>query len=458
MSAPAGRSEEQRVEKRLFGTDGIRGVAGERPLDPATVHAFGLALGEDAARASARPQIVIGSDTRESGRWIAEMAAGGMTAAGARVRFAGVVTTPGVAYLTRTGPFAAGVMISASHNPYRDNGIKVFGHDGFKLPDSEERAIERRIFELLERAPTPHSNLLGVDETLDGAYLEFLASTVPAGFAGMRVALDCGNGSAYRLAPALFERLGAEVIAIGASPDGRNINHGCGSLYVEKLSQTVTRHRTDFGVAFDGDADRAIFVSASGRTIDGDGVLLACARALKSAGKLHGGIVVSTVMSNLGLELALEREGIRMVRTPVGDKYVLEEMVRTGAALGGEQSGHVIFREFATTGDGILTALRLFEIARQSGVGLDELTRDLQVFPQKLVNVPVRERRDLAETPSVAAEIRRAEDFLAGAGRVLVRFSGTEPLARVMVEGEDAESVERLSASIAEAIRKELGA
>ena len=443
--------------KQLFGTDGIRGVAGEYPLDPETIHAFGVALGEDAAGAAANPEILIGADTRESGRWIAESVAGGLAHGGARVRYAGIVTTPGVAYLTRTGPFAAGVMISASHNPYLDNGIKVFGHNGFKLPDPEEVAIEKRIFGLREEGTAPRPAILGVDESLDGAYLESLASTASVRFDGMKVAMDCGNGSAYLLAPALFRRLGAEVIAIGAQPNGRNINQGCGALHVENLSETVARHSADFGVAFDGDADRAIFVSRAGKIVDGDGVLLVCARALKAAGKLRESVVVSTVMANLGLELALEREGIRMVRTPVGDKYVLEEMVRLGASLGGEQSGHVIFREYATTGDGILTALRLFEIARQAGVGLDELTEDLRVLPQRLVNVRVRERKDLAQTPSVAEEIRRAEDSLAGSGRVLVRFSGTEPLARVMVEGLDAERVERFSASIAEAIRKEMG-
>jgi phosphoglucosamine mutase len=458
MSAASTSSEGRGLGKQLFGTDGMRGVAGEYPLDPATVYAFGAALSEDAARAGAHPEIVIGSDTRESGPWIAAMAAAGMARAGARVRYAGVVTTPGVAYLTRTGPFAAGVMISASHNPYRDNGIKVFAHDGFKLPDSEEHAIERRIFELRDGASAPpQAPVLAADESLDGAYLEFLASTVSVRFDGMTIALDCGNGSAYLLAPALFRRLGANVIALGASPDGRNINRGCGSLYVENMVPTVTRHAADFGVAFDGDADRAIFVSRSGKTVDGDGVMLACARAMKASGKLPGDTLVSTVMSNLGLEKALGREGIRMLRTPVGDKYVLEEMVRTGAALGGEQSGHVIFREYATTGDGILTALRLFEIARLAGLGLDELTAGLRVYPQRLVNVPVRERRDLDRTPAVAGEIRRAEDSLAGAGRVLVRYSGTEPLARVMVEGEDAKLVDHWSARIAEAIRRELG-
>jgi len=348
-------------------------------------------------------------------------------------------------------------MISASHNPYLDNGIKVFGHNGFKLPDAEEQTIERRTLSLRAQGTAPRPVGLDADESLDGAYLEFLASTASTRFDGMKIAMDCGNGSAYLLAPALFRRLGAEVIAIGAGPDGRNINQGCGALHVESLSGTVLSLGADCGVAFDGDADRAIFVSRTGKVVNGDGVMLACARALKAAGRLPGNVVVSTVMSNLGLEQALERAGIRMVRTPVGDKYVLEEMVRIGAALGGEQSGHVIFREYATTGDGILTALLLFEIARQAGVGLDELTEDLQVFPQRLVNVRVRERKDLAQTSSVAEEIRRAQDGLAGSGRVLVRFSGTEPLARVMVEGLDEERVERFSASIAEAIRKAMG-
>jgi phosphoglucosamine mutase len=443
------------VAKQLFGTDGIRGVAGEYPLDPATIFAFGAALGREAMGTG---EILVGADTRESGPWIAELVAGGLERSGARVRYAGVVTTPGIAYLTRTGPFVAGVMISASHNPYQDNGIKVFTHSGFKLPDAEEHAIEREIFRLRELGVAPAPATLAVDEGLDRQYLEYLVSTASVRFDGVTLAMDCGNGAASVLGPGLFRRLGADVKELFSAPDGRNINLDCGALHVERLRDAVLAHGADFGVAFDGDADRAIFVAASGKTVDGDAVLLATARAMKAAGHLPGDTVVATVMSNLGLERALERERIRMTRTPVGDKYVLEEMVRLGAALGGEQSGHVIFREYATTGDGLLTALRLFEIARRAGVGLDELTADLEIYPQRLVNVRVREKKGLTELPSVAREIRLVEEAFAGTGRVLVRFSGTEPLARVMVEGPDLQQVESFSARIAEAIRREMGA
>lgn len=444
--------------KELFGTDGIRGVAGEYPLDPATVFAFGLALGRDLTVALESPEVLVGMDTRESGAWIAGLVAGGLETCGARVRFAGVITTPGVAYLTRTGAFLAGVMISASHNPYEDNGIKVFGHTGFKLPDDEEHAIEQEIFRILERGVEPVAAELEVDESLVARYLDFLASTASVRFDGLRLVTDCGNGAAYRVAPELFARLGAEVTPICTAPDGRNINLNCGALHVETLQAAVLEQGADFGVAFDGDADRAIFVARSGKIVDGDGVLLIAARALARQHRLAQNTVVATVMSNLGLEKALEKEGIRMVRTPVGDKYVLEEMVRLGAVLGGEQSGHVIFREFATTGDGLLTALRLLETARCEGAGLDELTAGFQVYPQKLVNVRVREKKQLTELPAVAREIRQAEEEFAGSGRVLVRFSGTEPLARVMVEGPDLAQVERCSRNIAEAIRREMGA
>jgi phosphoglucosamine mutase len=439
------------MAKELFGTDGIRGVAGEYPLDAATVHAIGRALGSDIARQNPDAEVVIGMDTRESGPWLAGQIAGGLSRHGVRARFAGVVTTPGVAYLTRSGPFAAGVMISASHNPYRDNGIKVFGHSGFKLPDAEEHEIEREIFSLLATGVEPASLTLTEDPGLDGLYLENLVSTTCVSFQGVRLVLDTGNGAAYRLAPELFRRLGAEVHTICCEPNGRNINLDCGALHLEPLQKAVVERGANFGVAFDGDADRAIFVDGSGKLVDGDAVLLIAARQLRVP------VVVATVMSNLGLEKALERDGIQLLRTPVGDKYVLEEMVRRDAVLGGEQSGHVIFRQYATTGDGLLTALRIFEIAVRSGKSLDELTTGLEIYPQRLQNVRVSRKRPLEEMPEVVREIRDCEAEFGGCGRILVRFSGTEPLARVMVEGPDLRQVEGFTARIAAAIERELG-
>ncbi len=449
------------MARQLFGTDGVRGVAGEYPLDARTVHALGAALGDTAARLSPEPQVVIGMDTRESGPWIAAQVAGGLSRRGAAVRFAGITTTPGVAYLTRTGPFVAGVMISASHNPYRDNGIKVFGHSGYKLPDAQEHAIEQEIFALLEGGLEPIPCELTQDPELDSHYVDSLAATMTRPLAGLRIAIDCGNGAASHLGPELFGRLGARVNAICAEPDGSNINLGCGALHVEKLCERVLATRSDLGVAFDGDADRAIFVSSTGKVVNGDAVLLMAARRLHQLGRLPGPegkpTVVATVMSNLGLERALASHGIRMLRTPVGDKYVLEEMLRTGAVLGGEQSGHVIFLDYATTGDGILTALRVAEIVQESGKGLDELTGELEIYPQLLVNIRVRTRRPLEEMPAVVQEIRAAEAAFGDAGRVLVRFSGTEPLARVMVEGPDLAQVEAFAKSIAKLIERELG-
>jgi phosphoglucosamine mutase len=443
--------------KQLFGTDGIRGIAGEYPLDSKTAHAFGVALGNVARHLGPHPQIVIGMDTRESSPWIAGQVAGGLKEGGVGVRFAGVVTTPGVAFLTHTDSFVAGVMISASHNPYQDNGIKVFSHSGYKLPDEEEHAIEEEIFRLLGAGVDPVPLQFSVDEGLDRRYLDNLLSTVSVPFKGLKVVLDCGNGAASQLAPELFRRAGAEVQVIACAPDGRNINLGCGALYVDGLRHAVLEAKADMGVAFDGDADRAIFVSKSGRIIDGDAVLLIAARELLAAGRLPGKLVVATVMSNLGLEKALENDGIRLTRTAVGDKYVLEEMLRSGGALGGEQSGHVIFSEYSTTGDGMLTALKIMEVAVRRGMGLDELTADLKVFPQRLVNVRVREKKKLSDLPSVAKEVRECEAALGGSGRILVRFSGTEPLARVMVEAADAGQVEEFTARIAGAIEREIG-
>lgn len=448
------------MAKRLFGTDGIRGIAGEFPLDARTAYAFGCALGSwaaDRARPGAPAEVLIGMDTRESGPALARLVAGGLADRGVRVRFAGLITTPGVAYLARTDSFTAGVMISASHNPYRDNGLKAFDHSGFKLPDDQELLIEEEIFRLLDTKIEPREAPLEADEELGRAYAEYLRSTFQASLAGVSLVVDCANGAASYAGPDLFRRLGADVHALACDPDGRNINLNCGSLHLDGLREAVLRNKAQAGVAFDGDADRAMFVSASGKVVDGDAVLFLAAQALKERNALAGDLVVATVMSNIGLERELARRGVRLLRTPVGDKYVLEEMVRSGASLGGEQSGHVIFRDFATTGDGLLTALRVFEIMARSGAGLDELTQDLKIYPQILVNVRVQAKRPLSELEAVGQEIRDAEGAFGDSGRVLVRFSGTEPLARVMVEGPDEALVRHYAYRIASAIETELG-
>ena len=450
----------------LFGTDGIRGVAGQAPLDPKTAQAVGAALGRWVVeskqdRTADLRQVVIGMDTRESGPWLAAEVAAGLARHQVNVEFAGVTTTPGVAYLAKHGPFAAGVMISASHNPYQDNGIKLIGHAGYKLADEQEELLEKEIFSLLDEGRYSPPAPLPVNAGLDRSYVDHLASTLPGELDGLKIVADCANGSASILAPELFASLGAQVRPIHCSPDGRNINLNCGSLHLEVLQAAMLDQKADVGVAFDGDADRALFVARSGKIIDGDAVLFLTGRYLKEHGQLavdgHPPLVVATVMSNLGLERALCAQGIGMIRTPVGDKYVLEEMLRRGAVLGGEQSGHIIFHRYATAGDGMLTALRVFEVMRQTGAGLDELTQEIQVYPQRLVNVRIKQRKRLEDLPAVAAEIRAAEGSFGDSGRVLVRFSGTEPLARVMVEGPELDRVEAFANRIASRIRAELG-
>ncbi|MEN6605850.1 MAG: phosphoglucosamine mutase, partial [Bryobacteraceae bacterium] len=417
--------------------------------------------GRQAARLAAAPEVLIGIDTRESSTWIASLESGGLVHAGARPRYAGLITTPGVAYLTRTGPFTAGVMISASHNPYKDNGIKIFGHSGYKFPDSEELAIEQDMFALLGEGVTAVPETLTEDSGLDAGYVDFLAGTFPGSLDGIHIVVDCAHGSASHLAPELFRRLGARVDAMACSPNGRNINLQVGALHVEALRQMVIDRGADLGVALDGDADRAMFVSHSGRIVNGDGILLITARHLLERSELSAAsgepMVVATVMSNLGLEKALERHGIRMLRTSVGDKYVIEEMLRRGAVLGGEQSGHIIFQRYATTGDGMLTALRTMEAMQHAGADLDQLTQELEVYPQRLVNIRVREKAPIEKIPVVAAEIRAATEAFAGTGRILVRYSGTEPLARVMVEGADATRVDLYAERISDAIRRTIG-
>ncbi|HKD10316.1 MAG TPA: phosphoglucosamine mutase [Bryobacteraceae bacterium] len=445
------------MAKKLFGTDGIRGVAGEPPLDPITITALGLALADDLKRHDlAGLPVLLGMDTRESGPDIGAQLAAALGVGGIETRFAGVITTPGVAYLTRTGEFSAGIMISASHNPFEDNGIKVFARTGFKLPDAEEHAVEEEILRLVPAARPTHAPKLTSSYSCR-PYVDYLLSTLSALLNGRRVVLDCGNGGASALAPELFREAGAEVTAICDRPDGRNINLNCGALHLDNVRAKVLETGADAGIAFDGDADRALMVSHTGRIVDGDAIMLIAGRRLQADGHLKGNVVVSTVMSNLGLEKALGRLGIEMVRTAVGDKYVLEEMLRRDAALGGEQSGHIIFREYATTGDGMLTALKVMETSVREGATLDELAADLTVYPQLLKNVRVKERRRLEEMPRVAGEIRAVEEELNGSGRVLVRFSGTEPLLRVMVEGEERSRVEELTERIVCAIHAELG-
>ena len=446
--------------KKLFGTDGIRGVAGQSPLDAATVNAIGVALAHSLAATGAAPRVLLGMDTRESSNWIAATLSAGLIAGGASVESAGVITTPAIAFLTRAHRFAAGVVISASHNPWQDNGIKLFGPDGYKLPDSTELAIEDEIFRQLSYASAlpPETVPPMVNEADRAEYVRFLLAAVPGlSLDGRRIVIDCANGAASSVAPQLLADLGGEAIITHASPNGRNINEGCGALHPAVVAAEVTRHKASMGITFDGDADRALFADENGRVVNGDAVLLLAARDLQARGLLSNDTVVATTMSNMGLEAALKRSGIAMLRAPVGDKYVLEQMISTGAALGGEQSGHIIFSGRSTTGDGLLTALLLLDIVHRSGKSLAELLADLKTFPQVIVNVKVRERKPLDSIPAVAAAIAAAEKELADCGRVVIRYSGTEALARVMIEAESEPLMHLHSAAIADAIRAELG-
>jgi phosphoglucosamine mutase len=449
------------MERKLFGTDGIRGVAGIAPLDATTVFATGLALGHSLPKIAAERRVILGRDTRESSPWIAAMLAAGLREAGVQVESAGVVTTPAVAFLTRTHGFAAGVVISASHNPWRDNGIKLFGADGFKLPDALELAMEEEILSHARLATAPDPATMAALEdnaALQADYIQFLMDCVPGlELNGLRIVADCANGAAAAIAPELFRRLGGNVTLLNISPDGRNINDNCGALHPQWVALEVEQRGADLGVTFDGDADRCMLAGANGKVINGDAILLVAARDLKGRGLLTGDLVVATTMSNMGLEAALRRSGIRMLRAPVGDRYVLEQMQKNGAALGGEQSGHILFPHLATTGDGLLTALVVLDLIRRTGKSIDELTADLKVFPQVIVNVKVREKRPLESIPGVRESIREAEEELTDTGRVVIRYSGTEALARVMIEAESEEAMRRHAEAIAQAIRAELG-
>lgn len=458
---------------KLFGTDGIRGKAGSPPLEAATVARVGAALvrslsNKPSAFASATadkrglspqeppPRFVIGRDTRESGTWIEDELARGLSSEGATVVSAGVVPTPAIAYLARTDGFDAGLVISASHNPYEDNGIKVFSGTGAKLTEMLEASVEKLVADASWSVPAHPGTIERKD--LSAHYLEHLELILDdAGpMAGSQVVVDCANGATAAIAPAFLTSLGFDVHAIGITPNGRNINLDCGSTHLDGLSRAVVGSGARLGIAFDGDGDRALFVDHHGKVVDGDAILLMGAIHLNEEGKLPGGAIVATVMSNIGLEIALRDRGISLVRTAVGDKYVMEEMVKQGLALGGEQSGHIIFSDHLFTGDGIATALNVLRIMIESGKELNELAGALVTYPQVLVNVRVKQKTDYMTVPAIADTVRRIEAGMAGNGRLLVRYSGTEPLLRIMLEGKDDATIRAWADELAHAVREHL--
>ena len=450
------------VVRKLFGTDGIRGVANREPMTPETMVKVGRATAHLLRGTSERPAIVIGKDTRLTGYMLETALTAGITSMGVDVLLVGPLPTPGIAFITRSLRADAGVVISASHNSYEDNGIKFFSHDGMKLPDAMEQRIEELIgngeIDGIRVAAREIGKAYRVGDAV-GRYIEFVKNTLPKGttLKGMRVVVDCANGAAYKVSPAVLKELHAEVVSLNVQPDGTNINKECGSLHPEGLRRAVVEHKAHLGIAHDGDADRVLFVDEQGEVMDGDHILALCALDLKREGRLREDTVVATVMSNIGLDIAMQEAGIKVVRTAVGDRYVLEEMLAKRYTLGGEQSGHIIFLEHHTTGDGIVTALQVLATMQRRGKPLSELKACIRSYPQILINTPVRCRAAIEELPRVQEAIRSAEAGMGGRGRVLVRLSGTEPVARVMVEGEEPAKVERLAREIARAIEKELG-
>jgi phosphoglucosamine mutase len=456
------------TRQRLFGTDGIRAVAGEYPLDEKTIAIIGRSLVSNLTLELERPpRIVIGRDTRESGPWIECVFARGAVAAGATVRSAGVLTTPGVAYITRTEGFDAGVVISASHNPFQDNGIKVFAPTGKKIADDLERRIEADVAQAMETGAGIEHRSGGDwlddqaqnEDAYHNSYVDYLVGEIGDGLSlkGLRVAIDCANGAASAIAPLVFAGLGASVEAISNEPDGRNINEGCGSLHLDRLQRFVTERGFDMGIAFDGDADRALFVDEKGSLVDGDATLFILGDDLKTRGLLAGDVIVATVMSNIGLELALRKRGIELARAQVGDRYVLEELLARGAKLGGEQSGHIIVPDISLAGDGIITAIELLRAVRDSGRTLGDLASRMTRYPQILVNVRVRSKPAFETIPEIRAAADQLELELSGHGRLLLRYSGTENLARVMIEGKNEEKIRTQANQLAEMIRQRIG-
>jgi phosphoglucosamine mutase len=448
--------------KSYFGTDGIRGVAGTYPLDPETLVRLGKAIAKIFLRRKGKHQILIAKDTRLSGYMIETALSAGITASGADVLLVGPIPTPGASYLTKSMRADAGVMISASHNPFEDNGIKLFGADGFKLDDDLEKEIENLLDSDKSSLANAESSEIGKATRINdaiGRYTVYLKEAFPREFTldGLKIGLDCGNGAGYVVGPQTFKELGAEVVSRGISPTGRNINAGFGSLYPEVMSKLVVEQNLNLGVSLDGDADRCILIDEKGQVLDGDVILAICSADLHQRGKLTGNTVVSTVMSNLGLEKYLKSQNIRLLRTQVGDRYVLETMLKSGAIIGGEQSGHTIFLNHASTGDGILTALMVLSVMCRTGKTLSELSKDFIKFPQKLVNINVSSKPPLETLPAVASVIAKKEKELQDSGRILVRYSGTENKARVMVECENEAECKKHASDVAEVIERELG-
>ncbi len=448
--------------KKLFGTDGMRGEAGAFPLDEKTIKAVGDSLARQfQSKLNRNPRFVIGRDTRESGEWIERAFCAGASASGANCASAKVITTPGIAFLTKKFDFDAGIVISASHNPFQDNGIKIFLPNGKKIDDVIERQIERDIFDDSE-SKIEDSNFIAVDDSksaeYQNAYLNYLADEFKnLSLENFKIVLDCANGAASNLAPRLFQKFGAELIITNDAPDGKNINENCGSLHLENLQKKVLEENANFGVAFDGDADRSLFVDERGNLVDGDAVLWIMANHLQANDKLENQIIVATVMSNIGLEIALNSKGIKLLRTAVGDKYVLQKLLDTKSAVGGEQSGHIIFPFHSLVGDGMLTTLFLLEAMMEKGKSLSEMTSGFTKFPQILVNVKVREKQPFETVAKIAEAAAELEREIGASGRLLLRYSGTENLARVMIEGENQTQIEAQANNLAQIIKNTLG-
>ena len=448
--------------RKLFGTDGVRGVANLEPMTSEIAMQLGRAAAHIFMRRAGRHQVVIGKDTRLSGYMLESALTSGICSMGVDVLLVGPLPTPAIAFLTRSLRADAGVVISASHNPYQDNGIKFFSNEGFKLPDELEARIEQLIISDEIKHLRPTADAIGKAYRIgdaEGRYIEFVKRSLPRDldFQGIKLVVDCANGAAYKVAPAVLRELGAEIEVIANTPDGMNINDHCGAVHPERLQEAVRRHGAHLGIALDGDADRAIFVCEQGQIVDGDHVMAALGLDLHGQGRLASQTVVGTVMSNFGLELAMKKAGIQLMRTPVGDRYLMERMLADGYNFGGEQSGHFIFLDHNTTGDGLISALQILSLMKRTGKPLSELAKAMTAVPQILLNVKVKHKPDLNQIPDIQRAIKTAESTLNGSGRVLVRYSGTEALLRIMVEGERDSTIREVADHLADIVRARIG-